>query len=271
MTTYLAAYDTEDEKCFAALPRIVELHERHQMPATFFIASFILEGKKALLRILLDRPLFEIACHSHSHQLLAAHSRSVNPPVPVETLAMEVLDSKKKLEDTFGKPVTGFRPPWGYGDGLAHAPHLLDLLQEGGYRYVSSVLWGPNDTMPALVRPPFKYDGYPGLWEIPSMGWHENILKRAVVLLEDVQAPAAPFPGAMPAGLFTSAEDEVALNRVFIDRAVADGNPQATLIWHPWSLGGFDPPMRMLDQTFSYVRSLQLPCTTFAKFAEGLG
>ncbi len=272
MTTYLAAYDTEDAQCFAALPRIVEMHARHQMPATFFIASGILPGHEAELQARLDHPLFEIACHSHSHQLLAAHSRSVNPPVPEATLPMEVLDSKQRLEDLFGRPVVGFRPPWGYGDGLAHAPRLLALLHEGGYQYVSSVLWGPQETLPALIQPSFTYaaQGYPGLWEIPSMGWHENILKRSVVRFTDVIPPAPPFPGAVPAGMFQSPEDEFALNRLFLDRAAAEHNPHATFVWHPWSLGGFDPAMRMLDLTFAYVRAGQLPCATFAQFAATL-
>ncbi|MHB9108629.1 MAG: polysaccharide deacetylase family protein [Armatimonadota bacterium] len=272
MTTYLAAYDTENPNCHAALPRIVEMHEKHAMPATFFIVSGIIPGHEAEMKALLDNPLFEIASHTHTHELLATHSRSENPPVPVHTLPDEVLGSKQRLEDLFGRRVTGFRPPWGYGDGLKHAPRLLELLDEGEYQYVSSVLWGPNDTMPALVQPAYTYaaQGYPQLWEIPSCGWHENILKRAVVMLEDVIAPSAPFPGAMPAGLFQSPEDEFALNRVYIDQAVQVGNPHATLIWHPWSLNGFDPEMRMLALTFGYVRELGLPCRTFGEYAKAL-
>jgi len=272
MTTYLAAYDTENPKCSTALPRIVEMHEKYGMPATFFIATCIVPGHETELRALLDRPLFEIACHSHSHGLLATHSRSVNPPVPESALPDEVLGSKKRLEDLFGRQVTGFRPPWGYGDGLKHAPRLLELLNEGRYRYVSSVLWGPEDTLPALIQPAYTYaaQGYPGLWEIPSCGWQENVLKKAVVTLEDVVAPSAAFPGAIPPGLFRSPEDEFTLNRLFIDRAVQVKNPQVTLIWHPWSLGGFDPEMRMLDLTFSYVRELGLPCGTFGEYVRTL-
>lgn len=272
MTTYIAAYDTEAQNCFAALPRIVEMHERYGMPATFFIVSSLIPGHEAELRALLDRPLFEIASHSHSHELLATHSRSKNPPVAESELPNEVLGSKRRLEDLFGRQVNGFRPPWGYGDGLKHAPRILELLNEGGYQYVSSVLWGPGDTMPALIQPPYTYaaQGYPRLWEIPSSGWHENIMKKAVVALADVVAPSAPFPGAIPAGLFQSPADEFALNRIYIDQAVKVGNPHITLIWHPWSLNGFDPEMAMLDLTFSYVRELGLPVGTFGEYAGTL-
>jgi len=272
MTTYLAAYDTENPKCHAALPRIVEIHEKHGMPATFFIVSGIVPGHEAEMKALLDNPLFEIASHTHTHELLATHSRSVAPPVPEHTLPDEILGSKQRLEDLFGRQVNGFRPPWGYGEGLKHTPRLLELLKEGRYQYVSSVLWGPNDTLPAIIQPAYTYaaQGYPALWEIPSCGWHENVLKKAVVSLGDVAAPSAPFPGAIPAGLFASPEDEFAINRIFIDRAVKVGNPHVTLIWHPWSLGGFDPEMKMLDLTFSYVRELRLLCGKFGEYAAML-
>ena len=58
-------------------------------------------------------------------------------------------------------------------------------------------------------------------------------------------------------------EDEVAINRLFIDRAIALDLPYVSLIWHPWSLARFDPEMRMLEQTFSYVRERGLEPTTF--------
>lgn len=273
MTTYLAAYDTENvDTCLPALPRIVEMHEKHAMPATFFIATHLLPRHSAALKALLDRPLFEIASHSHEHELLATHSRSVNPPIDAAKLPDEVLGSKQRLEDLFGRAVTGFRPPWGYGEGLRHAPRLLELLDQGGYRYVSSVLWGENDTLPAPIQPAFTYaaQGYPRLWEIPSCGWHENVLKKAVVMLKDVSAPVAPFPGAIPPGPIATPEEEFALNRLFIDRAVEVGNPYVTLVWHPWSLGGFDPEMRMLDQTFAYVRERGLPASTFGAYAGTL-
>jgi len=272
MTTYLAAYDTENPLCHAALPRIVAMHERCAMPATFFIVSGIVPGHETELKALLDHPLFEIASHTHTHELLATHSRSASPPVPDSELPNEVLGSKKRLEDLFGCRVNGFRPPWGYGDGLKHAPRLLELLHEGGYRYVSSVLWGPGDTLPAIIQPSYTYaaQGYPDLREIPSCGWHENVLKRAVVMFEDVKAPSPPFPGAIPARHFQSPEEEFALNQIFIDQAVNVDNPHVTLIWHPWSLGGFDPEMRMLDLTFRYVRELGLPCSTFGEYAATL-
>ena len=36
-TSYIAAYDTESPGCLEACRKIVEVHKRFQMPATFFI------------------------------------------------------------------------------------------------------------------------------------------------------------------------------------------------------------------------------------------
>lgn len=270
MTTYLAAYDTENERCFPALPQIVRMHERYEMPATFFIVTSLIKGREKDLRALLDHPLFEIASHSHSHQILLKHRRSpATIPVPEDQFPNEILDSARRLEDLFGRPVTGFRPPWGYGDGFRGQAKLLGLLRDGGYRYVSSVLWGPGETLPALILPPFTYadDGYPGLKEIPSCGWHENVLKIGAFNYRDLTASPPPIPEAVVTKPIETPEEEFRMNRLFIDRAAAEGAPHATLVWHPWSLGGFDPGMRMLDMTFRYVRERGLPCRTFAEYA----
>ena len=47
---------------------------------------------------------------------------------------------------------------------------MLGLVSEAGFRYTSSLLWGPDYSMPALITEPFTYssDGYPGLWELPG-------------------------------------------------------------------------------------------------------
>ena len=43
MTAYIAAYDTESPRCLAACRRIVAMHRRHDMPATFFVTGKTLE------------------------------------------------------------------------------------------------------------------------------------------------------------------------------------------------------------------------------------
>jgi hypothetical protein len=72
------------------------------------------------------------------------------------------------------------------------------------------------------------------------------------------------MPEAIPPGFLESPEDEFAVNRVFLEKALAEGLTFVSLIWHPWSLHAFDPEMKMLDLTFSHVRRLGLDPVTYA-------
>ncbi len=72
MTSYVFAYDLEDpDLCLRAAPRLVELHRRYEIPATFFVLGTVLERRRVELRALFgDDPLFDVASHTYSHWLL---------------------------------------------------------------------------------------------------------------------------------------------------------------------------------------------------------
>ncbi len=268
MTMYIAAYDTESHACLAGVRRIVECHEKHEMPATFFIVAGLLESQRAeYVALLGGNPLFEIACHSYSHMPL------VNTPRfglagPLEQFPREIVESKQRIEDTFGRAVIGFRPPVSAPQGLTDTPEALHFLCESGYRYVNSAAWGPDFSLPAPLRPPFTYarQGYPGLWEFPACGWHENLLKGNNNMGPVLLCLFPPeMPETIPDGYITTPEEEFKYNnRPFIDRAVATSAPHVSLIWHPWSLHRFDPDMRMLDITFEYVRERDIAAGSFS-------
>jgi hypothetical protein len=186
---------------------------------------------------------------------------------PLEQFPREIAESKSRLEDVFGRPITGFRPPVSSADALCPAPEALRLLDAAGYNYVSSLAWGPHWSLPALLVKPFTYaaQGYPNLWELPPCGWHENLLKG-----NNGCGPVriGLFPPAMPETVpdhyITTPEEEVRYNnRPFIDKAVREDFPFISLIWHPWSLHRFDPDMKMLDLTFSYVRECGIAAQSF--------
>ena len=69
-TAYIAAYDTESPACLQACRKIVEVHKRLKMPATFFITGKTLEGNAGEYKELLAHPLFEVASHTWSHKML---------------------------------------------------------------------------------------------------------------------------------------------------------------------------------------------------------
>jgi len=264
MTYYIAAYDTESPKCLAACRKIVEVHRRHEVPATFFITGKTLEANAADYRTLLDDPLFEVASHTYSHKMLRNHP-FCGPAASEEQRRIEIFQGKAVIESVFERPCIGLRPGCGFTEGLKGAPDVLGLVQEAGFRYVSSVLWGPDYSLPALLTEPVTYtaDGFPELWELPGHGWHENLLKnhnrwgpRRLTLWP------SEMPEAIPNGFISTPADEFAINRVFMEKAASAGMTFVSLIWHPWSLDGFDPDMKMLELTFAHARELGLkPCT----------
>ena len=90
MTHYIAAYDAEVAECLPACRKIVEVHRRHEMPATFFIVGRALQADADEYRRLLDDPLFEVASHTWSHGMLRDHP-FCGPAMPLEAIAQEII------------------------------------------------------------------------------------------------------------------------------------------------------------------------------------
>jgi peptidoglycan/xylan/chitin deacetylase (PgdA/CDA1 family) len=280
MTRYIAAYDTEVAPsprhslppCVEACEAIAAMHRKHGVPATFFIVGRVLEQTPDAFRRLLDDPLFEIASHTWSHRMLRDNP-FCGKAAPPDAIREEIFRGKEAIERHFpDQRCICLRPGCSFTDGLRGAEQVLGWVSEAGYEYVSSQAWGPDYTLPAGLDQGYSYaaDGFPGLWEYPCHGWHDNVLKTMTGpgywdTPRRVVAFPPPFPEAIPPRPITGPEEEFRYNnKVFIDRALKDNLDYVTLIWHPWSLALFDPSMQMLDRTFRYVREQGLEPTTFA-------
>jgi peptidoglycan/xylan/chitin deacetylase (PgdA/CDA1 family) len=272
MTFFVPAYDTEQTACLEGVRKITGVHRDFDMPATFFITGKTLEANPNEYRALLDDPLFEVASHTYSHRMLRDQPYC-GKAVAGEDLKIEVLRGKAIIEDVFGKPCLGLRPGCGFADGLRGAPTVLALVVEAGYEYVSSQLLGPDYTLPAPLAQPYNYveDGYPSLWELPGHGWHDNVLKGLDGGLPRRMTLWPPaLPEVVPSNVIQTPEEEVRINRVFIDRALQDNLVFVSLVWHPWSLNRFDPEMRMLRQTFEYVRMNAMQTGTYSGLSRAM-
>lgn len=263
-TSYIAAYDTESPNCLRACRKIVEIHKRFEMPATFFIVGKTLEGNPQEYTELLDDPLFEIASHTYSHRMLKDNP-FCGQAISLTEKREEIFKGKEMIEHYFNRPCFGLRPGCGFDDGFRNADEVLSLIQEAGYVYTSSLLWGPDYSLPARLLDPFSYEqeGFPNLWELPGHGWHENLLKNNNRMgPKRITLWPPEMPEAIPHEYITTAEQEFQINRVFIDKAVETNKKYVSLIWHPWSLFQFDPEMKILELTFSYIFQASLkPCT----------
>ena len=265
-TAYIAAYDTESPACLQACRKIVEVHKRLQMPATFFITGKTLDANAKEYKELLADPLFEVASHTWSHKMLRENV-FCGPAASAEEKREEIFRAKELIERVFERPCLGLRAACGFDNGLKGAADVLKLIHEAGFKYVSTLLWGPDYSMPALIREPFHYgeDGFADLWELPGHGWHENLLKnhnrwgpRRLTLWP------SPMPEAIPSQFVRTPGDEFEINRIFLEKAIQTDKPHVSLIWHPWSLHSFDPEMRMLELTFAHARRLGLKPGTYA-------
>ncbi|MBM3214689.1 hypothetical protein FJZ36_07220 [Candidatus Poribacteria bacterium] len=109
MTRYIAAYDTESPACLGACRRIVDVHRRFGMPATFFVTGRTLETDAAEYRDLWDDPLFEVASHTYSHRMLRDHP-FCGPAATPEQRIEEIVRGKDVVEQVMGRECVGLRP-----------------------------------------------------------------------------------------------------------------------------------------------------------------
>ena len=266
MTVFVPAYDVEAPKCLPACLKIVEIHRQYDAPATFFIVGKMLEANPDEYRELLEGSDFEVASHTYSHKMLRDHP-ICGPAASKEQVKTEILQGKASVENVFKRSCMGLRPGCGFVDGLKGAPDVLRLVSEAGFRYVSSMLWGPDFSMPAPLNRPFQYssEGYPDLWELPGHGWHENVLKGSSAEARRILLFPPVLPEMIPSTYVQTPKEEFKFNnKPMINRAVAEDMPYVSLVWHPWSLNAFDPEMRMLHMTFKYLKKLSLQAMTFS-------
>jgi polysaccharide deacetylase len=269
MPIFIPAYDVEQPGgCLAACRTIVQRHHEMDVPATFFIVSSLLDGEeRSAYRQLLGDPRFETASHTVHHALLRDNSACGWSAEAWETVVDEVTLSKREIEDVFERPCTGLRTPVGFEDGLGDDRKLIKLVADTGYLYSSSQAWGPHCTLPAPFAQAHSYaeQGCPALWEFPAHGWHENVLKGHNATPGRLLLWPPVYPDLVLNAYPQTPEEEFAVHRGFVDKAVELGAEYVSLIWHPWSLGRFDPEMRMLKLLFSYVR--EIGCS-FARFTD---
>lgn len=264
MTCYVFAYDLEDpDLCLRAAPRLVELHRRHEVPATFFLLGSVLEVRGAeLRRILGDDPLFDLASHTYSHKLLK-DNRVHGPGVGLEELGREIELGIRLVEDVFERPCVGVRSGYGFHGGLRGERERLEVVWDRGARYLSSDLRGPGDSVPGGLGQAYSYDeeGFPDLLELPGHGWHDNVLKgfHPGPQLAWPSIPRWGIPDRIP----RTPEEEFAVQRVWVDRALALGLDYVSPVYHPHSVYRMSPDCRIVKLLIRYARQEGMATTTY--------
>lgn len=125
----------QESRVVSMTDRVLELLEKHEVQATFFILGYVARRNPKLVKKISEAG-HEIASHGYSHQLAYTQSK--------KTFYRDVYKAKSILEDISGQKVLGYRAPsfsikeensWAY-----------EKLIEAGYQYDSSLypIWHPR-------------------------------------------------------------------------------------------------------------------------------
>lgn len=126
--------------------KILDLFEHHQVKGTFFTLGWVAERYPGLVQDIVQQG-HELACHGYSHV-------RVTEQTP-EQFREDITRSKGLLEDISGVEVNGYRAA-SYSIGASNL-WALDVLEECGFRYSSSIYPVRHDLYGMPEAPRFKF------------------------------------------------------------------------------------------------------------------
>jgi len=182
--------------------------------ATFFTLGWIAERYPAIVRRIVDNG-HELASHGYGHQRVSELSR--------EEFYEDISRAKKILEDVSGSPVIGYRAP-SFSIGAENL-WALDLLQEAGYQYSSSIY-------------PIRHDHY-GMPEAPRFAHYprgKNSMLELPPTTATLMGRNLPAAGGGYFRLLPYQASRWLIRRV----NQQDGKP-CIFYFHPWELDPDQP------------------------------
>jgi len=212
--TTLSAADFGAE---TGLPRILELLDRHQVPASFFIPAVSAVIHPEMIPAILKRGRHEIGVHGWIHESLPA----LNDAGEEERLLNQAIEYLTKAT---GKRPVGYRAP-----GWAFSEHTIGILRRAGFLYDSS--------LSAMDEP----------YELVSNGEPTGLTELSI----DWTLTETPYLGR--GGTMPSPTQLFQLYREEFDGAY-DQRTMFVLTLHP-HVSGHRAPLKHLDELIAYMRS----------------
>ncbi len=199
------------------LPRILDMLDRYQIPASFFIPAVSALIHPEMIPAILKSGRHEIGVHGWIHESLPA----LNNAAEEERLLNQAIDYLTKAS---GKRPVGYRAP-----AWAFSQYTLGLLKKAGFLYDSS--------LQAMDEP----------YELMSNGQDTGIVELAI----DWTLTETPYLGR--GGSMPSPELLYQLYKDEFDGAY-DQHTMFVLTLHP-HVTGHRAPMRHLEQFVAYMKS----------------
>lgn len=158
MAPYIARSEWDRCECRVErnVDRILALLAERGIHATFFTLGWIAERYPALVRRIVAQG-HELASHGYGHQRVTDLDEAA--------FRDDVIRSKALLEDLAGVPVLGYRAP-SFSIGASNL-WALDVLEQAGYCYSSSIYPVQHDHYGMPDAPRFAYRPRAGLLEVP--------------------------------------------------------------------------------------------------------
>lgn len=194
--------------------RILALLARGNVHATFFTLGWIAERYPQVVRKIVAGG-HELASHGYGHLRASDQTRA--------EFRDDITRSKALLEDIGGQQVLGYRAP-SFSIGTANL-WALDVLQEAGYRYSSSIYPIQHDHygMPEAPRFAFYPNGPDGLLEVP--------ITTVQVMQRKLPAGGGGYFRLLP----------YALSRWMMERVNQVDQQSAIFYFHPWEIDPGQP------------------------------
>ncbi len=234
-------WEKQEIRILPSICRILDLFERHQVTATFFVLGWIAERFPEIVRTI-QKYGHEIGSHGYAHRIIYEHSR--------DEFVADLARSIEVLQSITGEKVVYYRAP---SFSITHKTMwALEELANHGIIYDSSIFPIKHDIggMPEMPRSPFYLILQNGLRlnEFPLSTlrlWRENI----------------PISGGGYLRL---------LPYWFIRRGIKKNNDEGipvVLYFHPWELDTEQPKIKLsrlskfrhytnIDRTETRVRDL---------------
>jgi peptidoglycan-N-acetylglucosamine deacetylase len=216
-TTEATALSAPDYGAQTGTPRLLEILDRHQVPATFFVTGVDSLIHPELVASLLKSGRNEIGIHGWIHEY--------PPGLDSEAEEERLLDKAiARIGSLTGKKPAGYRAP-----SWAFSPYTMDLIRKKGFVYDSSL---QSSEVPYMILAKGQDTG---VVEIPI----------------DWTLTETPYLGA--SGHMPSPDLLFNLYKQEFDGAYKEGTT-FILTLHPY-LSGHRAPMQHLDELITYMQS----------------
>jgi len=207
-------WDSQESRVRQGMDICLDLLNRHQVKATFFVLGWTAERHPDVVRDIVAAG-HEIACHSYSHPVIFE--------MTADEFRADCVRAQEALLKAGAQNVAGYRAPSFSITPPVH--HYLEILQECGFSYDSSIfpVRHPRYGQPGSARRPYRLgESADSLIEVPMPTWR--------VLGQNIPFSVGVYLRLLPWAAF----------KLLRQRAFAQGIPCIVYL-HPWELDSYKP------------------------------